>query len=447
MLIPQHFTQAVDEFPMPRGDIFPRRVQDMDLDQTNAEIELLEARLRPLKTRRNQLTLTGQISDDVLLLIFALSQREGASGKRPYAWMTLGAVCQRWRRLLVGTPTLWTYIEPSAASSNFIDILLERSRECLLDISVHSLIPAEFTQQLLRRARTLSMPGRLLKAGGHLEAPAPFLEELIVKKLGRYITSGGTEARAEVIEPFFGGFAPKLRRVHFVAHPTRMGSWAGLLIHVQYANLVLGSWEGLIPAISSMAAVKELVLRLPLRINPAFHEGDGYSSTSRHHIPTLSTLALCGMTSSCSAFLSHFIVPRSARLTFRIISENSLGSEQLPGSELFGRSIFECRGGAFSGENDIQTMALTGPLPEFEIRLWNNLLGKRRKADPPNVLVDIRLFRKRDLGVWLTGWLRCADLWTLKEVEVGAKDRELLEALFPLAKALEPFECVAVVNS
>lgn len=88
-------------------------------------------------------------------------------------------------RLLVATPSLWTYLDPSVAGRNFVDLLLKRSQGSTLDIAVHGEekhVAAELTRQLLHRARTLSMPGHPTSMDSHFNAPAPSLEELTVNK-------------------------------------------------------------------------------------------------------------------------------------------------------------------------------------------------------------------------------------------------------------------------
>lgn len=411
--------------PRLQADRFPHTEQDIILHQTDADIQLLE-------TRRNQLCFTSRVPDDIFLLIFALIQREGPSGEKPYTWITLGAVCQRWRRLLVSAPNLWSHIDPSAVSSSFVDLLLERSQGCLLDFVIRSegmQVAAERMRQSLHRTRTLSISGY----GYYLDVPAPFLEELTVSKSRQFHYFSGTDIQPQL---FFGGVAPKLRRLCFVAHPTLMGSWAGLLTHVQYLNLNVKSWNGFVPAVSSMISVKELVLSFP---SPPAGRGTRQEAAPRHHIRALLVLHLHSVTSACSAFLSHFTIPSSAQLRFEMVPEH------IPDSEQLGRSIFECRRGI---ENRVQAMTIQ-PMPVSRIQgwkgfLWNGLLGERRESDSPFVLVSLGP-EILHLRIWLFGWLRCADLWTLKEVEV--KDRELLESVFPLEAALEPLQHATIISS
>ncbi|GLB39811.1 hypothetical protein LshimejAT787_0703210 [Lyophyllum shimeji] len=126
-----------------------------DTDNTISRGAFRSAQLtltRHLAPYRTDVTPLAALPDDVLLIIFALCfpspltvplPRAFASATHPIplAWQTtapwnLLAVCTRWRRLVLGAPTLWANLEVNfgrtsqfARRASFFDVLLARSGE------------------------------------------------------------------------------------------------------------------------------------------------------------------------------------------------------------------------------------------------------------------------------------------------------------------------------
>ncbi|KAJ8494306.1 hypothetical protein ONZ45_g13271 [Pleurotus djamor] len=120
-----------------------------------------EAAICCLKHQRNLLSAINHLPDEALALIFTASKAEMTTKG---AWLTLLRVCQRWRYIILDTPSFWSTI--SMIDSPFVSTMIENSKALPLTLDFpfqHLKSTAPFwnaTDSLLRegnRVREMTM--------------------------------------------------------------------------------------------------------------------------------------------------------------------------------------------------------------------------------------------------------------------------------------------------
>lgn len=135
-----------------------------------------------LKSRRNELSPAVNIPDEILLEIF-LIMRDGACRSTPHEWFPTIQICRHWRRVSVGSPSLWTYIHSSSPA--LVPLMLQRSKKAPLDVSFSG-TPITILHEIERiRILDLTAPRGVLEASQamlmHLGREATLLEELTIR--------------------------------------------------------------------------------------------------------------------------------------------------------------------------------------------------------------------------------------------------------------------------
>ncbi|KAJ8522287.1 hypothetical protein ONZ45_g1081 [Pleurotus djamor] len=128
--VPPHIFESNFE-TMPLVD--PTSFQD-DIDR---DISILKAKIRDLKTRRNEFSFIGQLPDEVLSTIFILMRDDALSSPSPagkLTWLNISPVCRHWRQLSLATPALWSYID--FTNLDCAKAMMQRSKAVPLSVKI-----------------------------------------------------------------------------------------------------------------------------------------------------------------------------------------------------------------------------------------------------------------------------------------------------------------------
>ncbi|KAJ8502972.1 hypothetical protein ONZ45_g11275 [Pleurotus djamor] len=115
----------------------PVRIPEISNRSIDRNTYDLKTQSRALKSGRNQRNYIKQLPDEVLSIIFLFSrddslQSSGATWNLD--WLTVSAVCWRWRQICLSTPSLWSYID--LANLECAQAMMERSKAVPLSLRI-----------------------------------------------------------------------------------------------------------------------------------------------------------------------------------------------------------------------------------------------------------------------------------------------------------------------
>lgn len=101
----------------------------------DSRIEDLENEIRALKSHRNTVALTGVLPAEILSNIF-LANANAHHDDSSHAWIRVACVCQHWREVALGCPTLWSCFTRQS-KPEFMELMLKRSQKALLSVNMN----------------------------------------------------------------------------------------------------------------------------------------------------------------------------------------------------------------------------------------------------------------------------------------------------------------------
>lgn len=313
--------------------------------------------LSRLRELRNGLAPIRVLPDDVLITIFAiLSQSDTwisyptdstplfqSTAHRKPTWLAVVHTCQRWRRLALSTPTLWTKIDLGADRSRgyqisqyflrlstnaTVSFALLKDRQDLAEI-------ADLTLRELYRVSELQVSLKAPKLASfvaRLDVPAPALEVLCLRQ--EYGRRWLNPTDALVPSNLLNGDAPRLRQLilKLVSIP-----WTSTLLRGLTALDLSHGNPRVTPTIDQFLSVLEACPRLlSLRINdagPMLPPDTHYPDPSRYvSLPNLRSLVLAGKCADVAYMAAHLVIPQTTilRLSADITDEAQDFSDLLP---------------------------------------------------------------------------------------------------------------------
>lgn len=324
------------------------------IDAQESRILRTLSRLREL---RNSLAPVRVLPDDVLTTIFTLLSQSDtwtsyptdltplpqSTAHRIPTWLAVVHTCQRWRRLALSAPTLWTevdfgidksrgfqlsryFIRLSANATLTLSLL--KDRQDLAEIT-------DLTLQELYRVSELQVSLRAPKMAGfvaRLNARAPALEALCLRQ--EYGRRWLKTTDALVVPDLLNGYAPRLRQLtlKLVSVP-----WTSPLLRDLTALDLSHGNPQVTPTIDQFLSVLEACPQLlSLRINeagPILPEGVRYPDPTRYvSLPYLRRLVLAGNCADVAHMTAHLILPSTTilRLSADISDETQDFSDLLP---------------------------------------------------------------------------------------------------------------------
>ncbi|KAF5325098.1 hypothetical protein D9619_010013 [Psilocybe cf. subviscida] len=104
----------------------------LKIDQEIADLTArMQYSIRLLQTRRNELAPVSKLPDEILRHIFLIFR--DSTDLHPKSWHQVTHICQSWRHVAVGSPSLWTCLHNTPHA--FALLMLKRSQKAPLEIS------------------------------------------------------------------------------------------------------------------------------------------------------------------------------------------------------------------------------------------------------------------------------------------------------------------------
>jgi hypothetical protein len=149
---------------------------------SDSQIALLKASVVELQTHRNSLIPIARLPPEILVQVFTVFINRGSSefSSGDMTWMRLAKVCRHWHSLIMGTPTLWSFLLFN--NVKLTAEMLRRSRSSPLVVKAEypdSLEAVELALSHLSRVRVLHLNGSdeyFCRLFTFMNRPAPLLE-------------------------------------------------------------------------------------------------------------------------------------------------------------------------------------------------------------------------------------------------------------------------------
>ncbi|TFK71319.1 hypothetical protein BDN72DRAFT_936244 [Pluteus cervinus] len=330
--------------PILAEESYPQNSQNAERQQIDSEIESLYARIRFLKSRRNQLAPVSQLPPELLLRIFFFTQELALlCPKSYYEWLAVSRVSTHWRDVALGTSALWGGIV-QAAEEHWLHANLSVQRSGLwgLDVLFHDLNNnpknVDFLLTLLPHTPRIRSLDIRLSAGWNrtfpgvelisdfLARPAPCLESLtLAGPSDRGVSFVG------ISTPLFMGVAPQLHTLRLLRAQI---DWDFIPPFTNLVNLQLQD------SFDTRFSLSKLILLLDyttglrtLSIDWSYRNVDTSRTDRLVHLPNLTSLDL-RMQGDEVAFLERVRIPLHAVQSYLLNDLNS--------------SFFEALGDCFS---------------------------------------------------------------------------------------------------
>jgi hypothetical protein len=291
--------------------------------------------LLSMLARRNVLSPISLLSPNVLAQVFYfLSLEEPAFfGEQNLGWIRATHVCRFWRQVALGDSSLWARISGIPTNTTWSSEMLARARNVPLDIDldlggnpnpkVLLMFPPHLSHTRELRLRELSMlHSDTIRVIRNHEAPALEHFELGVSATSPIIFQ---EPDGPDGTTLFKGQAPKLRTFSLsqVLIPWSLIPRGQL---TQLKIVIFGAvssadipwdWEQLVGLLVNCPGLEILVLDFCLPVQLKWFPRD-----RKIHLPRLSHLCLCGLSSRIAKLFNMLKLPSSATLHFNCVTED-----------------------------------------------------------------------------------------------------------------------------
>lgn len=306
-------------------------------------------------------------------------------------WSTVSHVCQYWRQIALGTPTLWSHIP--LENSFWLEESLKRSHPVPISIDYHSLGGHPYDRlhlalQQLHRVTDLSMSSTFLDLGSPLFLqPAPMLRKLSLSSV----------FQCKVPPNLFDSHFPELRslRVDNIIISQESALFSASLRELNIHPCVGTRLDDIASALSKMSCLEVLHLRGVPRDNNV----GGIDDARRSYLPLLRKLTIAdGDFTSTLALLSLLKLPRLD--TISLLSYANAGSFGRRQDENNRNSISE----VFDHLHIYETSTYAslrfehlGESHSTSFRAWDTSRMQRAgKDDDPQVSIRIHSYRLLD---------------------------------------------------
>ncbi|KAI0044107.1 hypothetical protein FA95DRAFT_303814 [Auriscalpium vulgare] len=303
-------------------------------NRSASELDLEYKRLRKALLRnrneRNALAYVARLPTEIITrILFLLMQatRDRRPSHLKLGWITATHVCERWRRVAIACPILWTEIRFDIGARWTHEMFTRAGKVPLVIHCTDRLLDsaASFQVDLLARrihlAREIILSPRLVKLLSQPMRlnPFPYLEKFLVKPA----RTGAPHAREIYAMPkdFLGGHAPRLRCLNMVL--TQVNWTAPVLSNLVQLEVLYPlhapsrpACVDFLDALRRMSSLELLaVANLPLQT----HAEPGHI-TDIVDMPRLRMLDLADALSPCIHLIGHLSLPRSTNLLLHLFA-------------------------------------------------------------------------------------------------------------------------------
>jgi hypothetical protein len=294
-------------------------------------IDLLEASIRALRSRHNELVPISRLPCEVLATVFSfLSNFAWNKGSSVLAWTYVARVCCRWRETTLNHPRLWSHINLTKLTPVGIVEIFSRTKTAPINLEVNSdKWNMERYEALERQLEAHISHTRHLKLSGYfltnvikrLVLPTPILESI---SLSHYGTSNLT-----IPDNLFNCTAPSLTSLKLNKYDI---SWKSpLLKRLRILEILelsanarpeLNDW---LDALNEMSQLKDLSLRFATPVAPLLNPPISRTVT----LPSLTYFYIKASAKDCALALAHLVLPTLARLHVYVESHYREGEDVL----------------------------------------------------------------------------------------------------------------------
>ncbi|KAG2009582.1 hypothetical protein CC2G_012497 [Coprinopsis cinerea AmutBmut pab1-1] len=327
---------------MSRQNVDASRAQlDQEISAIANQITAFQARMRELKTKRNELSPVSRLPPEVLCKIFA-EIRSSLRGSK-FLWTSILRVCRRWRHAALDQATFWSDVSDVDAPLAMVPTLIGYSKQAPLrlhleggepSMAVYPHVEEDIRKALASETTRLeelslcgtadTLDGRLLSLG----PSAPLLKSLVLEN-----TTCDIRSRADDMHLFPNG-ASSLRQLSLYDYTL---SWTPPFlpnltdfefIWLKPLHTRPFAPQSLFDILALMPNLERLHLNYPIRTFRDVH-------SDRNQIvrfPRLKKLSMDGSPAEWSDFMKHIAVPVSAelRLDYHSYIEEDIGDRFMP---------------------------------------------------------------------------------------------------------------------
>ncbi|KAH6905585.1 hypothetical protein BKA70DRAFT_1191727 [Coprinopsis sp. MPI-PUGE-AT-0042] len=309
---------------------------DLERQNVDAEIAVLEERIRVLRTKRNTLAPISALPNELLRKVLM-----ECCGKWPRIdedrteWLVVTHVCHLWRTSALEYPQLWSSIDPDMGL-NWMKTFLSRSKDAPLSLRVSQEWEEDFLDEELdvlsgilrkhQRLETVLIELRGDRLHGLLKGLTEQMPNLIRLSLHNHSSDG-----LDLPSPLLANLAPRLRILSLDNFEPPWGSpiMEGLaslyLLNTDdYCEIPPPSPETFFQTLGQMPSLQRLtienILPEPNSYNPRI---------TALSFPSLESIKLQGTCEQCSLVIRHIRIPHSAIITLGIFDVDETNLKEL----------------------------------------------------------------------------------------------------------------------
>ncbi|KAI0281206.1 hypothetical protein BGY98DRAFT_1094968 [Russula aff. rugulosa BPL654] len=296
-------------------------------------IDLLEASIRALKSRHNELAPISRLPSEVLATIFSfLSIFAWNEGSSVLAWTYVARVCCRWRETTLNHPRLWSHINLTKLTPVGIVEIFSRTKTAPLNLNLEVTFykwNMEHYEALARQLEAHISHTRHLKLSGYclsivikrLVLPTPILESI---SLSHYGTSNLT-----IPDNLFNCTAPSLTSLKLnkcdISWKSPLLKRLRILEILELSSNARPELNDWLDALNEMSQLKDFSLRSATPVAPLLDPPMSRTVT----LPSLTYFHIKASAKDCALALAHLVLPTLARLHVDVESHYREGEDVL----------------------------------------------------------------------------------------------------------------------
>ncbi|KAH6905577.1 hypothetical protein BKA70DRAFT_1291622 [Coprinopsis sp. MPI-PUGE-AT-0042] len=310
---------------------------DLERKQVDAEIAVLEERIRQLKIKRNTLSPIYALPNELLCRMFleCRGQWMQIDDKGCPTWTAVTQVCDVWRTAALEYPQLWSGIDPDM-NLYWMKTFISRAKGASLSLRISQKLDVKFSNEKLRLLSGILRDQQRLERviiemrGDELHGLLTNLTE----RMPNLIHFGLHKPLSDDFQlpsPLFDDYAPRLQTLSLVnfdppwTSPVMEGLTSlSVLKTNDFCYIPSPSFNTFFRALSKMPSLQYLAIE---NILPNPDPSDPYISAL--HLPSLHSLKLQGRCEQCSLVVRHIQLPKSANVKLRVFDADESHLKEL----------------------------------------------------------------------------------------------------------------------